>query len=113
MNGLDRFRDFTVATFVESQGLPGSNVRSVMAAGDGSIWIVTTGGLNRWHDGRMTSYRERAGRTTAGVSEVVGSGLPDRGVESLFQDSRGRIWVATLSGIGYLEDDRFIPKSGV
>ena len=28
---------------------------------------------------------------------------------SLFQDSRGRIWVSTLSGIGYLENDRFIP----
>ncbi|HEY9403571.1 MAG TPA: two-component regulator propeller domain-containing protein, partial [Pyrinomonadaceae bacterium] len=113
INGLDRFRDFTVATFDESQGLPSPNVRSVLAAGDGSVWIVTTGGLNRWHDGRMTSYRERPGRTTAGVSEVVGSGLPDRRVESLFQDSRGRIWVATVSGIGYLEDDRFIPSSGV
>lgn len=110
-NGLDRFRDFTVATFGESQGLPGSNVKSVLAAGDGSVWFSTAGGLNRWHDGRVTSYRERAESTTGGVSEVVGSGIPDKGVESLFQDSRGRIWVATRSGFGYMENDRFISVS--
>ena len=42
------------------------------------------------------------------MREIVGSGLPDEGVGSLFQDSRGRIWVSTLTGIGYLENDRFI-----
>jgi signal transduction histidine kinase len=34
-------------------------------------------------------------------------------VQSLFQDSRGRVWVATRGGIGYLENDRFIPVGGV
>ena len=48
---------------------------------------------------------------TAPGQEVVGSGLPDEGVGSLFQDSRGRIWVSTLSGIGYLENDRFVPAA--
>lgn len=107
MNGLDRFRDFAVATFDESQGLSSAIVGSVLAAGDGSVWLGTFGGLNRWNGGRMTSYRERAERTPGG-SEVVGSGLPEKGVQSLFQDSRGRIWVATRGGIGYLENDRFI-----
>jgi PAS domain S-box-containing protein len=37
--------------------------------------------------------------------------LPDEGVGSLFQDSRGRIWVSTLAAIGYLENDRFIPAA--
>ena len=46
------------------------------------------------------------------MREIVGSGLPDEGVGSLFQDSRGRIWVSTLTGIGYLENDRFIPTAG-
>jgi PAS domain S-box-containing protein len=48
---------------------------------------------------------------TAHGQEVVGSGLPDEGVGSLFQDSRGRLWVSTLTGIGYLENDRFIPAA--
>lgn len=113
INGLDRFRDFAVATFDKSQGLPGAIVGSVLAGGDGSVWFSTFGGLNRWNDGRMTSYRERAGRTTTGAREIVVSGLPDKRLESLFRDSRGRIWVATHGGIGYLEDDRFISISGV
>lgn len=112
INGLDRFRDFTVATFDESQGLPSAIVGAVLAAGDGGVWLSTFGGLNRWHDGQLTSYHGRAERTATGVREVVGSGLPDKGVESLLQDSRGRVWVATLDGIGYLENDRFILVSG-
>src|SRR5262249_37166717 len=28
---------------------------------------------------------------------------------SLFQDSRGRIWVSTPAAFGYLENDRFVP----
>ena len=32
---------------------------------------------------------------------------------SLFQDSRGRIWLSTVSGLGYLENERFITVSGV
>jgi signal transduction histidine kinase len=45
------------------------------------------------------------------IREIVGSGLPDEGVGSLFQDSRGRIWVSTLTGIGYLENDQFVPTA--
>jgi len=113
INGLDRFRDFAVATLSVKQGLSNDVVGSVLAATDGSIWLGTYGGLNRWHNGQLTIYRERAGRTATSASEIVGSGLPDKGVTSLFQDSRGRIWVATLSGIGYMENDRFISISGV
>ncbi|HWS87675.1 MAG TPA: two-component regulator propeller domain-containing protein [Pyrinomonadaceae bacterium] len=110
-NGLDRFRDFAVATFGVSQGLPSSIVGAVLAAGDGSVWLSTYGGLSRWRDGRLTSYRERAGRAT-GVREIAGSGLPDGGVQSLFEDARGRIWVATTRGIGYMDNDRFTPVAG-
>jgi signal transduction histidine kinase/ligand-binding sensor domain-containing protein len=113
INGLDRFRDFAVATLSVKQGLSNAVVGSVMATTDGSVWLGTYGGLNRWNNGQLTIYRERAGRTTTGVSEIVGSGLPDKGIASLFQDSRGRIWVATLSGIGYMENDRFISVNGV
>ena len=33
--------------------------------------------------------------------------------ESIFQDDHGRIWVATVRGIGYLENGKLIPVSGV
>jgi ligand-binding sensor domain-containing protein/signal transduction histidine kinase len=114
INGLDRFRDFAVATCSVKQGLSNALAGAVLATEDGSVWISTYGGLNRWHNGQMTSYRERSERTMTGVRQIVGSGLPDKGLESIFQDARGRIWVATLrGGIGYLENERFIPIGGV
>jgi signal transduction histidine kinase/ligand-binding sensor domain-containing protein len=113
INGLDRFRDFVAATFTVKQGLSSAIIGSVLATRDGSVWLSTYGGLNRWNNGQLTIYRERPERAMTGVREIVGSGLPDKGLESLFQDDRGRIWVATLRGLGYLENDRFISISGV
>jgi signal transduction histidine kinase/streptogramin lyase len=112
-NGLDRFRDFAIATFNVNQGLSSVFVGSVLAARDGSVWLGTFGGLNRWNNGQLTIYREQSGHAMTGVREIVGSGLPDKGVGSLFQDARGRIWVSTLQSFGYLENDRFISISGI
>src|SRR5262245_41933186 len=113
MSGLDRFRDYAVATFSVNQGLSSDNVGAVLAARDGSVWLGTYGGLNRWNNGHFTIYRERTERAMTGVTQIVGSGLPDKGVGSLFQDDRGRIWVATSRGLGYMKNDRFISISGV
>ena len=112
-NGLDRFRDFAVATFGVNQGLSSAVVPTVLATRDGSVWIVTNGGLNLWNKGQMTAYRERTKPTMTGVREIVGSGLPDRGLCSLFQDDRGRVWIATVRSVGYLENDRLISIKGL
>jgi PAS domain S-box-containing protein len=108
INGLDRFRELPVVTYSKKQGLSDIPWGGVLAARDGSVWFATLDGLNRLSHGQVAVYRQH--RTARG-QEVVGSGLPDEGVGSLFQDSRGRIWVSTLSGIGYLENDRFVPTS--
>jgi signal transduction histidine kinase/ligand-binding sensor domain-containing protein len=93
VNGLDRFRDFTVATFGVNQGLSSDIVGSVLAARDGSIWVGTYGGLNRLNSGQKAFYS---------------SGLTDKNAASLFQDSLDRIWVSTRRGIGYFENGRFV-----
>ncbi|HTA43972.1 MAG TPA: two-component regulator propeller domain-containing protein [Bryobacteraceae bacterium] len=108
--GLDRFRNYAAATFSEAQGLSKALVGAVLADKDGSVWIVTLDGLNRWKRGEIAVYRTGKGRGTQASSalrEIAGTGLPDRGMESLFQDTRGRVWVAASDGIGYLENDRF------
>jgi len=83
-NGLDRFHDFAIPTISLKQGL--SNVGSVLAASDGSIWIGgNSGGLTRWNDGQITVYRNSTERlrTRAAqqrpVREVYDPGLPDDG----------------------------------
>ena len=121
--GLDRFRDFAVSTISPKQGLSTSSVYSVLAARDSSVWLGTADGLNRWKDGQITVYRKGGGRSEQKappreaqqrtVREVSDEGLPDSTMGSLFQDDRGRIWIATLRGLGYFEDGKFTSLSSV
>ena len=109
INGLDRFRELPVVTYSKNQGLSEIPWAGLIATREGSVWFATLNGLNRLNQAQVTVYGRR--RAKAGVREIADSGLPDEGVGSLFQDSRGRIWVSTLTGIGYMEHDRFIPAA--
>jgi signal transduction histidine kinase/ligand-binding sensor domain-containing protein len=97
VDGLDRFRDVAAPTFTARQGLSGQ-VYSVLGTADGSVWLATAGGLNRWTSGRFASVQ------TSGRATIYGT-RP----HSLFLGSRGRVWVTTGSGVGYIAGDRFVP----
>ena len=99
VEGLHRFRDVAVATVSTRQGLPSPRANALAASPDGSVWIATLGGLTKMRDGKTIVYRER-------------SALP-AAVQSVFRDSRGRIWASTELGVGYLEHDRFVKVDGV
>jgi hypothetical protein len=43
--GLDRFRDYSVATLSAKQGLSSAVVGSVLADKDGSVWLAAAGSL--------------------------------------------------------------------
>jgi signal transduction histidine kinase/ligand-binding sensor domain-containing protein len=116
-NGLDRFRDFAIPTYSANQGLP-NLPGAVLAARDGSVWLTSSDGLRRWNQGDVTLYRKRGSRSERAaeqglVREISGSGLPNQPLGALFQDGRGRIWISTFSGVGYLENDRFISVPAV
>jgi len=113
INGLDRFREFAVATLGLNQGLSSAIVPAVLAAKDGSVWIVTNGGLYRWDGRQITAYREHSEPTSTGIREIVGSGLSETGLGSLFEDQHGRVWISTISSIGYLENNRFVSIKGL
>jgi signal transduction histidine kinase/ligand-binding sensor domain-containing protein len=103
--GLDRFRDFAVATLTVKQGLSKNIVGSVLADKDGSVWLATYGGLNRWNHGQITI-------PSTGSASRDGK-LNGSDPSSLFQDDRGRIWVSTARELGCLEDGRFTAIRGV
>ncbi|HMD98431.1 MAG TPA: two-component regulator propeller domain-containing protein [Terriglobia bacterium] len=115
LSGLDRFRDLAVTTISVKQGLSNDYVQSVLATRDGGVWLGTLNGLNRWKDGTVTIYRKHRTQavsrvaSTSVVREVIDNDLPRGGVQSLFQDSRGRVWVFTKDGLAYFEDGRFTP----
>ena len=89
LGGLDRFRGIAVGRLSTRQGLSSDTVLSVLATTDG-VWMGTVGGLERWSDGVAVRYA------------MPGVG-PTEGVGSLFEDSRGRIWVSSLQGLFSLE----------
>jgi signal transduction histidine kinase/ligand-binding sensor domain-containing protein len=116
--GLDQFHDLAAPALWFKQGLSGTLVTSVLATHDGSVWLATQGGgLDRWQNGRMTVYRRRAPEAQNGgrlpsspyVRHVYSDKLPSDGTESLFEDSKGRIWVATHQGVSYFKQGRFFP----
>src|SRR5215213_637255 len=100
-SGLDRFRDFAVATFSATQGLSSSRIQSVLADKAGGIWLATGNDLNRWNSGQLSVLNVSSNQSN--------SFKPN----SLFQDDTGRIWVSTPFGFGYLDNDRFISVSTV
>ena len=65
------------------QSLTDPNVRSLLAAKDGTLWIGTLKGLASWKDGKLTSHQKLAGFA----------------VDSLLEDHTGKIW-AGAQGIG-------------
>jgi signal transduction histidine kinase/ligand-binding sensor domain-containing protein len=112
--GLDRFRESAVVQYSGNEGLSNDRVTSVLASRDGSVWLGTLGGLNRWTRGEVTVYRERHASVAASrpiarnVREITGAGVTG-GIQSLFEDSQGRVWLSTLrTGVGYLENDRLV-----
>ena len=115
--GLDRFRDLAVPAISVRQGLSSAVVGSVLAAKDGSLWLGMVDGVNRWDHGQITIYRKRSSSPRLAqqrnAREVNDDGLPEGIVQSLFQDSRGRIWVSTPHGVAYFEDGRFIAVGAV
>lgn len=92
--GLDRFRDVKVATLTAQEGLRAGDVGAVVASRDGSIWIA---------EPRVLIHRETAGHSFYEASKD----LPGRRPTSLFEDSRGRLWVGVDNGLAWREHGRF------
>jgi ligand-binding sensor domain-containing protein/signal transduction histidine kinase len=104
-DGLDLFRETAVRTLTLKQGLLNREVGSVLADRDGTVWLGTFGGLNRWKNGEIT---------IPSTGNAVHDGkVHGRGPTALFGDDRGRLWVSTFQGLGYLESDQFVALSGV
>lgn len=80
--------------FTREQGLWTNEVRAILPAKDGSLWIGTSRGLNRWYQGHMERYD-------------MDSGLPGNYIMALYQTADQRIWVGTGSGVAYHHNHEF------
>lgn len=85
-DGLTRMNDGTFTHFGEAEGLPNLQIKCLIEAQDGSLWIGSEGGVTRYRDGKFTTFTDK-------------SGLGNNSVRAICQDHAGNIRVATLRGL--------------
>jgi len=88
--GLFRFDGFRSVPWqaTERQQLPDRNINSLLVTRDGTLWIGTFAGLVTWSGGKLTPRPEPE--------------LAKEFVASLFEDSEGTVWAASLAVPGRL-----------
>lgn len=77
-------------------------VRSIIQSQDGSIWIASGNGLHHYKNNAWVTYNEK-------------DSLPSSHVFEVYEDSLGRIWAGTASGvcIYYPEHDKDEPETWI
>jgi ligand-binding sensor domain-containing protein/two-component sensor histidine kinase len=107
--GLGRFDGYDFANFTTRDGLPHDKVLDFLAAREGDYWLATAGGLVRFDphgtaQGRVVSSDEASGLPETPLFTTYH--LPDgrdKYPTKLLEDSRGRVWVGSSSGLFRLE----------
>ena len=74
-----------------TEGLGSEEVRDLLAASNGDVWVATANGLSRVVGEAVTTY------TTGN------SALPGDGVHALAETADGRVWAATSGGVGVFD----------
>jgi ligand-binding sensor domain-containing protein len=99
--GLTRYDGTTFTHYTEADGLVGHDVWSLALDDQGVLWIGTLAGVTRYHGSRFMPFDlpEVEPDWERGVAS-------SRLVNSILQDSRGRMWFATGGGV-------FVQDAGV
>ncbi|GAB3416569.1 two-component regulator propeller domain-containing protein [Niabella aquatica] len=77
-------------------GLSSLKINNTIVQDDkGFIWVGTEDGLNKFDGHSFTVYKNIRQDTTSIVNNII---------TALYIDSRGRLWVASMSGLQYYDD---------
>jgi ligand-binding sensor domain-containing protein/signal transduction histidine kinase len=94
-HGAFRSKGSDKVHYTTHNGLTNDFVRAFLESRDGSIWIATDEGINRWRDGALTNYR-------------MADGLCYFSIRALLEDSYGGIWIGTDRGVSHWQDGGFV-----
>jgi len=136
-NQLFRIYKDRVDRFGSSDGLSSDDVNGFYQDREGDLWVVTTKGIDRFHDVPVATFSRREGLTSEEAQAVLaandgtvwianvqaldswrqgkfsaisaGKGLPGRLVTSLFQDHSDRLWVGIDGGLTIYDGGQFRP----
>src|SRR5271165_2252517 len=126
-SGIFCIRTNQVDHFGSLDGLSSNAVGRFYQDTEGTIWVVTSEGIDNFRDSQVTTYSMREGLSSAGASTVFashggtiwianshaldslrdgkmsairpGAGLPGRNVTTLFEDHARRLWVGVDNGL--------------
>lgn len=77
------YGDYVVTVYNEQNGLPTGEANVVIQTLDGYVWIGSYGGLIRYDGTDFKNYSEEK------------EGIASSSVRTLFEDSKGRLWIGT------------------
>jgi signal transduction histidine kinase/ligand-binding sensor domain-containing protein len=124
-SGLLRFDGVRVVQWQPPVGqqLPGTLITALLTAREGTLWIGTFTGLASWKEGKLTQIPELSSRNIQSLLEahdgtiwigtyddsgsrlcnvrmgVVQCEALEPGIEALYEDSKGTLWVGERKGI--------------
>lgn len=101
--GINRLRTNLINTLSSSDGLLNNEVYPILKARDGTVMIGVNGGVSRYKDGIFKNYTLRFKKDP--TSDVT--------VQSLAEDSGGKIWIGCVGGLFVLDDDGVRDISGI
>jgi len=136
-HGVFRIRGQNVDHFGTADGLSSDAVGRFFQDAEGTLWIVTSGGIDNFRDLKVTSYSMREGLSAAGASSVLASAdgtvwignfraldflragrlsavraahrLPGRNVTTMLEDHAGRLWIGVDNGLWVYDRAEFTP----
>jgi PAS domain S-box-containing protein len=130
-NGVLRVRGNSAERYARTEGLSGGFVRAFLENRDGSLWVATSNGIDKFHDPGVISFTAAEGLSSdsavgllAGrdgsiwvansdaldhivAGSVTSTRWPGQQVSSLLEDRRGNLWVGANDGLYLFKDGRF------
>jgi signal transduction histidine kinase/ligand-binding sensor domain-containing protein len=134
-NGIYRIRGDRVEHFGREDGLSSDGIGRFFQDREGTVWVVTSAGVDNFHDLHIENFSMREGMYADGASTLAaghdgtiwvgnfqslnylrdgkvssiteGHGLPGRNVTTLLEDHTGRLWLGVDNGLWVYEGNRF------
>ena len=137
VRGLVHSYEGRTSLFTRKDGLSGDEVKALFEDREGTIWVGTSAGLDRFRELPVTSLSVEQGLSSAIAKSVLAArdgsvwigapdglnrwnhghvtiyrmrsdpGLPCCGISSLYEDDRGRVWVSGYRGLAAFEKGKF------
>jgi signal transduction histidine kinase/ligand-binding sensor domain-containing protein len=134
-SGVVHVHDGKVDVFADIDGLSSNRVSKLFEDHEGSVWVVTRDGVDRFRDPAVATVSRPQGLapivtslaaapdgtiwvgTLAGLHTVRRNdarlfrtaGLPAENVESILYDRQGRLWVSQRNRVGFVRGTEFVP----